>query len=95
MEATVQRLLYVVEHFFGHEYRRYHTLGLYFLMAFPPDSYLYSERGPFVREEEGRYLTFAWQPIQYLEYLPLYPKFLSGALKSIPATTQHIVHTDN
>src|SRR5271157_2933622 len=38
LAVTVDRLAWVVEHFFDHRELAWHELGLYFLMSFPPDS---------------------------------------------------------
>jgi 8-oxo-dGTP pyrophosphatase MutT (NUDIX family) len=95
IDITIVRLLYVVEQFFTHNNVAHQTLGLYFLVTFPADAYLYTETGPFTRvEEEDWHLTFAWLPIAELERFPIVPSFLRSGLQHIPEQTMHIVHTD-
>lgn len=93
---TIERLLFVVENFFSDPYPR-HELGLYFLMSFSPDSYLYREAGPFVRSEAGNPglpLIFNWLPLDQLVQLPVQPAFLRTALQHVPEGITHIVNTD-
>jgi ADP-ribose pyrophosphatase YjhB (NUDIX family) len=93
-EITIVRLLYVVEQFFSHKDISHQTLGLYFLVTFPSDSYLYRQTDPFTRFEEDWQLTFAWLPIAELERFSISPSFLGKGLQTIPEYTTHIVHTD-
>src|SRR6266487_1923123 len=52
VEVIIERLLYVVENFFEYPHNPHHEIGFYFLISFPPDSYLYSQPGPFERYDE-------------------------------------------
>ncbi len=93
-DITIVRLLYVVEQFFTHKSIAHQTLGLYFLVTFPADTYLYTQPGPFTRVEENWHLNFAWLPIAELERFPIFPSFLRTSLQHIPEQITHIVHTD-
>src|SRR5262245_16615293 len=46
-EVEVVRLLWFVENFFTYQDKRYHEIGLYFLMRFPTGSKYLVEPGPF------------------------------------------------
>lgn len=96
VEVKIERLLYVVENFFGYPDTRHphHELGLYFLMTFPPDCYLYQNPGPYKRRDGNLTLDFSWLPIEQMDQLPVYPLVLREALQTIPEQTQHIVHYD-
>lgn len=91
-EATIERLLYVVENFFTYSGIHYHELGLYFLLSFPPDSPLYQAGESFTRQEDGVELTFRWLPIDKLPEFTLYPTFFKQALQALPEQVTHIVH---
>jgi ADP-ribose pyrophosphatase YjhB (NUDIX family) len=93
VEIRVVRLLWVVENFFQ-DTRSHHELGLYYLMDLGPDYSHYDPDVPFLGEEDGLRLIFRWFPVDGLEAVRLYPTFLRTALRSLPRTTQHVVHTD-
>ncbi len=95
VEITIERPVYIVENFFGDEAKYHHELGVYFLMTFPPDSYLYHEQGPFIHEENDELpLIFEWLPLDQLEQLPVQPKFFRSALQTIPVQLTHVVQID-
>ncbi|HZR38980.1 MAG TPA: NUDIX domain-containing protein [Ktedonobacteraceae bacterium] len=95
VDITIERLLYVIENFFIDPYP-HHELGLYFLISFPPDSYLYKESGPFIRIDETTPelpLIFEWLPRSQFAQSLIQPECLRDALQTIPDQTTHIVHT--
>jgi ADP-ribose pyrophosphatase YjhB (NUDIX family) len=94
VEVEVGRLLWVVENFFVHFGVPYHELGLYYSMTFPGDCFLYRGRGPFRGDEEGLELIFKWFGLEELDGSGLLPTFLRQSLRSLPETTEHIVHWD-
>ncbi len=94
VESQVERLVWFVENFFEYNGRRWHELALYFLMTFPEDYPLYGADEPFEGHEEGVKLIFQWFRLDELQGLPLYPSFLKTALASLPAGTEHVVHSD-
>lgn len=94
IEIQIERLLYVLENFFVSQGTPEHELGLYFLMTLPTGSYVYEQSERFQREEEGRPITFAWQSLDTLAHLPLYPTFFCDALRSLPSQTTHSIHID-
>ncbi len=99
VDAQIDRLLYVVENFFGAEHSmRVHELGFYYLVALPPDTTLpdASVGELFQGSETDLHLYFSWHPIDDLEHLlpSLYPEFLRTALQHIPDTIQHIVNVE-
>ncbi|MDP6501334.1 MAG: NUDIX hydrolase [Dehalococcoidales bacterium] len=97
-DVRVGRLIWVMENFFrgndlstGNE-MSCHELGFYFLMELPAGSPL-RQAGEFHGIEEKSRLLFKWHDIDNLREIPLVPSFLKSALKRIPETTEHIVHT--
>lgn len=90
----VERLLWVVENFFGLDGRDHHELALYFLMTFPPGHAHYRATAPFAGDEEGIPLVFQWFPLDALDQTALYPTFLKDALRALPLVPTHVVHTD-
>ncbi|WP_029215021.1 NUDIX hydrolase [Kallotenue papyrolyticum] len=93
VEARVERLLWVVENFFSYADYAFHELALYFLVELAPDSPLRRQSVFDGREAQER-LIFRWFDLATLERVRLFPSFLRTALRSLPATVRHIVHTD-
>ena len=86
--VSVGRLVFAVENFYFELGKRYHEIGLYYLMEF--QSYVMEER----RGLDDRRLVFRWFPLDELEDVPLYPSFLVKRLGDLPEGTEHVVHID-
>ena len=94
VDVTVGRLLWVVENFFEIAGKKFHELGLYFLMTFPDDSPVVDTSKTFVVEEANHKFVLQWHSLDGLNDVSLYPSFLQTALLSLPDGTEHIVHID-
>ena len=94
VDVTVGRLLWVVENFFEIAGKKFHELGLYFLMTFPDDSPVVDTSKTFVVEEANHKFILQWHSLDGLNDVSLYPSFLRAALLSLPEGTEHIVHID-
>ena len=94
-DVTVERLVWIAENFFEYDGKSFHELGFYYLMSLPIDSPLRQHTGLFFGHEGELRIIFEWHPIAELENIVLYPTFLRTGLKSMPATTMHIIHTDD
>lgn len=92
--VDVVRLLWLVENFFQYRGFDFHELGLYFLMRVPVDWSLRTVSGPFLGDEHGVKLLFQWFPLEALPEMRVYPSFLADGLRNLPASPQHVVHTD-
>ncbi len=102
-DAQVERLLWMVENLFidDHDGTPNHELGLYYLVTFTNHPELYDKSKTHAAIEDtgvfaARPITFAlrWFPLDSLDNIPLYPTFLKAGLRNLPASVQHIVHTD-
>lgn len=91
VQIEVRRLLWIVENFFTYEGYTCHQIGLYFLMALPPDAPLRRAAGPIPGDEFGLPLIFRWLPLDQLPATELYPIFLKKHLRAIPDHPQHVV----
>ena len=91
--VTVQRLLWIVENFFTFESRRFHELGLYYLVDLPAGSpYLTKEGVHMGVEADLAPLTFKWFPLKDLGDVKLVPSFLQSSLRRLPDSVEHVVH---
>jgi ADP-ribose pyrophosphatase YjhB (NUDIX family) len=95
VEVEVVRPLWFVENFFTYARKRYHEIGLYFLMRLPNDCELLSHSGPFRGEEAGAPLTFQWfsRKPETLSELPLLPSFLQTALQDLPESFGRVIQS--
>jgi|SRR5579859_107189 len=95
VDATVGRLLWIVENFFKLDGRDFHELGMYFLMTFPEDAPVNDTSQTFALQEGSHASTLLWRSLDDLVTVPVYPSFLQAALRSLPEQTEHIVHIDD
>ena len=94
-DVEVERLVWVAENFFQHNGRAHHELGLYFLMRLPDDSPIRQKTAPFYGQEGDVEIIFEWIPVETLEQVDLFPKFLRTGLQNLPASTMHIVQHES
>ncbi len=101
--ARVERLLWVVENFFAYQSdhdKFQHELGLYFLVSFPGDAWIYEQTGPFMGSEAFSETTpiplyFDWKlPNRLPNALPIVPEFLGPVLFDLPDVPTHIVNRE-
>ena len=88
LSVEVGRLVWIVENFFEWSGARHHEIGLYFEMSVPTRTL-----APFKGREGELEIDFAWSPLESLPFIQ--PRFLAGRLKSLPASTEHIVWVDS
>lgn len=96
-EAGIGRLLWSVENFFEFEGRRWHEIGLYYLMDLP-DAFPF-QSGDIVHRvhDTGNDLEFKWVPATQaaLEALPLQPDFIPPFIEDLPRETRHLIHHES
>lgn len=92
LEASTERLLWVVENFFTRGDMHHHVLGMYYLISFQRGAAIYDK----TRIHEGLEgidlpLIFRWFPIDTLVDVPLFPTFLRTRLRELPLYPTPIV----
>lgn len=91
-EVQVGQLLWINENFFGGDTRKkYHELGLYYLIDFAPESSVYRATEPFLASDGHTRLVFQWFSLERLEKVSLYPPFLVKGLRNLPEQTVHLL----
>ena len=93
VDATVGRLLWVVEHFFTSTTRRRHQLAWFHEIALPADCSAVLREAWQVRGDDGL-VTFRWIPFAELATLAVIPGFLRDGLADLPNEPRHLVHVD-
>jgi ADP-ribose pyrophosphatase YjhB (NUDIX family) len=94
VEIEVERLVWVVENFFETAGKPIHQIAFYFLATLPSGCHLCEKTESFEHSEPSRTIIFQWVPLRELNEFILYPSFLCEGLKSLPDSTQYIVHRD-
>lgn len=93
VEATVGRLLWVVEHFFDAAARRWHQLLWVHEVALPADCDLV-RRDAWVSPTADGEERFRWADRSDLRALRVIPGFLPDAIGDVPREPRHLVHRD-
>ena len=93
VDATIERLLWVVENFFVHEGRDHHEIAHYHLVSLPSESEA-ATREEFDAYDGGILQRFRWFGIDAVRDVKLYPSFLRERLGRLPGTPEAIVHRD-
>ncbi|CEG28787.1 NUDIX hydrolase [Bacillus sp. B-jedd] len=89
IDMNVHRLVLIIENFFEYRGRDFHEMRLYFLVT-PIRSSREINTTPF-HGTEGDRLIYKWTPLEDLENLELYPRFLRTELQNLPNGTGHFV----
>ena len=90
----VERLLWVAVNFFQYGNRDWHELGFYYLVHLPASASHLTQVKSFCGKEGRLHLVFEWFSVEAAQSLALYPAFLRNRLSSLPASVEHVVHTD-
>ncbi|MBS1911027.1 MAG: NUDIX hydrolase [Bacteroidetes bacterium] len=93
-EPRVVRPLWVAENFFTYRGRRYHELGIYFLVEFPAETGVLDRGDSFVGSEGTTPPLFQWFNIDSLESIVVKPGFLTANLRSVADSLRFISHND-
>lgn len=94
ISIQIERLLWVVEHFFisDTDGKAHHSIGFYYLITPLDAPHLYNLKQTFQAVEDGRTeIIFRWFKIDDLMKIALYPSFLPAALQTLPLAPEHVV----
>lgn len=90
-EATIRRLLWVIDNHFVHRNRVVHELGLYFLIDLPDDVPQTSGAPWTGAELDGGKLYFQWQPVDRLGELEMVPPCLVQRMQNLPEWPEYVL----
>lgn len=95
IEASVERLAFVIENFFEYGGCDCHELGFYYLVKPEGDKgrRIYETHSFEGREGEQK-LHFKWFDVGELDGVAFYPSCLRSRLKDFSSAVEHIVHKD-
>jgi 8-oxo-dGTP pyrophosphatase MutT (NUDIX family) len=94
ISVQIERLLWVVEHFFVSDDggKAHHGIGFYYLITPLETPHLYHlERTIQAVEDGGIDIIFRWFKLDELKNIALYPAFLPTALQVLPLVPEHVV----
>jgi 8-oxo-dGTP pyrophosphatase MutT (NUDIX family) len=90
--VEVGPLLWVTEHFYiNDEHLSCHEVGFYYEVRLSDEARHQLDAGPMVIVEGDHRLVVSWLPLDQAATRPLYPEFLAGVLRSLPARVEHLV----
>ncbi|MGC1677571.1 MAG: NUDIX domain-containing protein [Candidatus Binataceae bacterium] len=92
--VQIERLVWVVENFWGPNSDQVHEICLYYLVSFPERAIPPTTAEFTLEESDGQKNTFRWWPFDKLVGARVYPSFLRTALRDLPMGVQHIIHHD-
>jgi 8-oxo-dGTP pyrophosphatase MutT (NUDIX family) len=87
----VGRLLWIIENFFDLDGRRFHELGLYFLIELPASI---PTTGEFDAFDAHYRLVMQWLPLKDVPSAPVVPIFLRSALQNPPDVPVQVVNDE-
>ncbi len=96
-DVTLIRHLWTVENFFTFEGRKWHEIGVYYLMQMP-DHFPFQPEEIVHRVRDAKNdLEFKWVPADKarLEALPLQPDFIPARIADLPLTSEHLIHRES
>lgn len=88
IEVRTDKLLFVNEDFFEYEGKKYHEIGFYYLVLFPPGHEITRIKDEFYGIEDNGRLIFKWFPIDQLKDLNVFPEILKSGLLELKAKNQ-------
>jgi ADP-ribose pyrophosphatase YjhB (NUDIX family) len=94
-DVRVERLLWFVENFFEHQGKKWHEVGLYFLVSLSEGSRLFGD-GPHwgIETEIDLKFRLEWYDVDNLNSVLLLPSFLRERLRALPDQIEYVVHRD-
>lgn len=85
------------ENFFAFEDRKWHEIGVYYLMQMPNQFPFQPEEIVHRVRDAKNDLEFKWVPADKarLEALPLQPDFIPARIADLPQTSEHLIHRES
>lgn len=93
IDITINRLLWVSEHFFNHEKNRYHEICFYYLIECNDEKLLGSSDTFYITEGKNNF-EFKWVQINDIQSTVLYPTFIKHRLNDLPVTIEKVIDSD-
>ena len=95
-EPVIERILWTTECLYNFDAWniQHHDLTFYYLISFPEDALIYTQKSGIGKEEfsnEETTVRFQWFDVDLLDKVKLVPHFLKEALKDIPASPEHLI----
>lgn len=91
VDCEVQRLVWIAENFFQLAGKKFHEIGLYYLVSLPEGSPILDKTKTFHIDESGIPFQARWFPLADLMAINLVPAFLRTGVQDLPTTPKHLV----
>ncbi|MEW8956805.1 NUDIX hydrolase [Clostridium sp.] len=93
LKVTVDRPLWVSEHFFTNKEDRYHEVCFYYLIKCE-DNRIFERGERFNVTEEDREFEFKWVKLKDLKDEVIYPIFIKDRIENLPITIERVVSVE-
>ncbi|HEY8893091.1 MAG TPA: NUDIX hydrolase [Clostridium sp.] len=93
INVTINRLLWVVEHFFNNNDSKYHEICFYYLIECCDKNFLGREDIFYITEGSNKF-EFRWVDIADIRNHVIYPTFIKEKIEDLPINIERIVHID-
>lgn len=94
VNVSVNRLLWVCEHFFNHNNSRYHEICFYYLIECNDKSLINKGDLFYITEGKNKF-EFRWIDIKDIETESVYPTFIKDNIDNLPVSVERVVDIDN
>mgnify|MGYP000025707845 FL=1 len=88
-----RRLLWSEESFWTWKDRQTHTIAFYYLIELE-DAAALPDSGVFVPDRDSGSVVLGWTPIEALQALTIYPRFLKEEIHCLDGPIKHFISTD-
>lgn len=92
-DIKINRLLWTEETFFKIGETNHHVIAFYYLVDILDDSYI-PQSGEFVSQKDNCNILLGWMPIEDLENITIYPKFLRNKIYRLDDPVKHFISKD-
>lgn len=94
VNVTINRLLWVCEHFFSHNNSKYHEVCFYYLIECKDNSII-NERDIFYITEGKNEFEFKWIDVKDIQSEVVYPTFIKDKIQNLPIAIERIIDIDS
>lgn len=94
IKVSVNRLLWVCEHFYTHNNSKYHEICFYYLLQCSDDSLTNKGDSFYVTEGKNEF-EFKWVGVNAVKDEILYPAFIKDRIQNLPSSVERIVDIES
>lgn len=94
VKVEIGRKLWFTENFFTYEGQSFHEIATYYLVKLADQESIPKGTEPFWGWEGEQKLIYQWFPVEYLDKMEVYPKFLREKMSVLPEIPEFLILHD-